>query len=121
MQATASSLGSKVNVHCEENVGFVFTCLSNNLPLRNQRLPARCPRLICRIDTSRVVLQRRAGKYLVGVESAAWVRLVEADKVWFVEIGDADVAAWLATILIVSGCDIRECVVWATSRGDGGT
>lgn len=91
MYATAPSFGSKVDIHGEEDDRLIGKRLSDNFPLRNQRLPARCPRLVCRIDTSRVVLQRWARKHFIGIKSTTWVWLVKADKVWFVEVGDADV------------------------------
>ncbi len=118
VQAAAPSLGLKVHIDSEKHVGLLRAGLSDNLPLCDQRLSARRPGSICGINTSRVVLERWASKHFVGIEWAAWVGLVEADQVRLVQVGDADVTTWLATILIVNRHDVCECVVGATGCGD---
>ena len=113
MQAAASSLGTKVYIDGKEHVRLLRAGLSDNLPLRGQRLSARCPRSIGGFDTSGVILERRASKHFVGIERTTWVGLVEADQIWLVQVGDTDVTTWLATILIVDRHDVCECVVGA--------
>jgi hypothetical protein len=47
------------------------------------------------------------------LRAAAWIWVVEADGVGAVEVGVADVAAWLATFLVVEWVDIDPFI------GDG--
>lgn len=58
METTATTLGSEMDIHCEEFVFLLVRALAAyDLPLRNKGLATRGPRFVGRIDAARIVLQ----------------------------------------------------------------
>jgi hypothetical protein len=101
-----------------EEVSGAHALLTNNFPLRYQRLAACCPCLVCRLDAAGVEAQGWATDDLGLVERAAWVGLVETNKRGLVQIRDANVASGRASVLVVHRSDIDEGVVRPSGRAD---
>lgn len=94
--------------------------LTNHFPLCDKGLTACAPCSICRIDAAWVIFERRTVENGIGIERTSGVLLVQAEEIGFVEVGGADVAAWLTAVLVVDGCDVCEGVGWASCGADGG-
>jgi hypothetical protein len=81
MKTTATTLGSKMDVHREESVFRVVRALTvDDLPLCDEGFATCGPCFVSRIDAARVVLQSRTVENFVCVKGSAWVRLVQSDE-----------------------------------------
>ena len=107
-----------MHIDREEHIRLLRAGFSDDLPLCSQRLSARCPGIICRFDTSRVVLQCRASKHFVGIERTARVGLVEANKRGLVQIRDSDITTGRTSVLVVNRRNVDECVVRTSGSAD---
>lgn len=132
MQRGAASLAGPVHIDRVEGLLSPF-----RHPRSSQRLPAILPRLVRRLDPSRVERQRRRRGILLPLAVAlalaialhsndlgrvvrtALVRLVQANYLWPIEIGLADIATGLATVGVGDRVDVGPRVINLAERTDG--
>lgn len=95
-------------------------------PLGHNRLTARIPRRVGRVDTPGVILEQGPLENLVCVDAAALVRLVQLDDIGTVEVCAADVAAGLTAIYAILRLHLGKVILDAASlkealgeRGEG--
>lgn len=104
VQRGAPAFAAEMDVHGEEDVLAI-----QSLERGSQRLAARGPcGSVLRVDSAWVVLQFGAGKGFIGVGAGARIRVPQAHDRGVVEVRDADVAPWLATVAVVYRVDIHE-------------
>jgi hypothetical protein len=108
-----STLASEVHIDGEELVLAI-----ERLPRGSQRLPAASPSRVERVDTAWVVLELGTWEDNVCLSSISRIGFAETKSAWLVEIGGADIAAWLTTILAIDWADVDECVLDTTDGGD---
>ena len=113
MKTGGSALAGKVHVDSEERLLSPF----NSSPLSNKGLTALSPRIVGRVDTSRIILEQGSVNDLISIETTALVGLVELDNIGTVEIRASNVTAGLASVLAILGLYLDEVVFYAASLG----